>query len=484
MSDNRMTRRDMLRLAALGAVGAVASACAAPEPQVVRETVVVEKEVEVPVEVEVEVEKVVEVEVEVPVEVEVLVEAPEKDPVNLQANIAFTQSDYGLQYQIMQQWRDIFQQTYPWVTVDLAFVDWSDHHDKMLVLAAAGTLPDWIEVQASRSQLWALEGVFLATDDYVAADPDFAADDFFPEVMPYYQVEGRTYAYPYDHGPLILTYNVDMFDEFGVDYPDDTWTFDTLLETARIFTDPAKGTFGWTGLPWGGWGLEGTYLMPWGGMAMNEDETEVVINSPESVEALQWWADLRHVHAVHPTPAQSEVLAVSGGDFVSGKVAMGITAPWNAPTYNALASFDWDVAPYPEGPVARTTSGFGSAYGITSATEHPEEAWLFLRWTTSKEGLSFCWAASGGSTPPRKSVFDVYFSAPGVAPNAQAFLDSMNEYMVLGRPFSPAGPEFESVLGREIDLINLGLKPAQEAADTIKADGDPILAQNVEYYGG
>jgi len=60
----------------------------------------------------------------------------------------------------------------------------------------------------------------------------------------------------------------------------------------------------------------------------------------------------------------------------------------------------------------------------------------------------------------------------------------MEEYMVLGRPFSPAGPEFESIMSREIDLINLGLKSAEEACADIKADGDPILAQNMEYYGG
>jgi len=461
MSGKRMTRREMLRLAALGTVGAVAAACGAtPTPEVVekivKETVVVEKEV--------------------------IKEAPPKEPVTLQANIAFTQSDYGLQYEIVQKWRDIFQQTYPWITVNIAFVDWQEHHDKMLVLAAAGELPDFIEVQASRSLLWIIEGVFLPVDEYTDADPDFNMDDFFEMVMPYYQWGGKTYVLPYDHGPEILGYNKDMFDEFGVDYPDETWTYETLLEKAKIFTDPDKGTFGYYGMP-ASWLLEGSFTKPWGGLVFNEDETEVLITMPESIEALKWWIDLRFKHEVHPTPAQSEVLEALGGSFPSGKVAIIHTAPWMAPTYNALADFSWDVAPWPKGPVTRSCSGLGSGYGMTRDTKHPEEAWLWLRWMTSSEGLSFVWAATGGSTPPRKSVFDVYFTAAGIAEHAQYFFEAMDDYMTIGRPVSPYGGEFTAIRDRELDLMVIGQKSVEEACADMKADGDPILAKNKELYG-
>jgi len=142
--------------------------------------------------------------------------APAKAPATIQANFAFTQSDYGLQYEVIGKWRDLFQQTYPWITVKLAFVDWEEHHKKMLVLAAANQLPDFVEVQASRSQLCIVNKVFLPVDDYIAADTKFKMDDFFPGIMEYYQREKKTYALPYDHGPEILGYNKTLFDEKGV----------------------------------------------------------------------------------------------------------------------------------------------------------------------------------------------------------------------------------------------------------------------------
>ncbi len=399
---------------------------------------------------------------------------------NIQANIAFTQADYGLQYKTIEKWRDLFEETHEGITVDLAFVDWSEHHSKMLVLAAANELPDFIEVQASRSLLWIIEGVFLEIDQFSSMDDSFDMDDFFAGVMPYYQWDGKTYALPYDHGPIILGYNKTLFEERGVGLPTNDWTFSDMGAAAIEFSQ-ADDTWGFSGMP-RSWLLEPTYLKPWGATLFNEDETEVTVDSEEAIEALQWWVDLRFEHQAIPSPAQSEVLATAGGDFVSGKVAMTTVAPWTAPTWNALANFDWDVAAWPAGPVARSTAGLGSGYGITKNTEHPEAAWQWLRWMTSSEGLAFVWAATGASTPPRKSVFDVYFSAPGIAPNSAAFLDAMESYMDIGRPVSPYGAEFTAIRDREMDLINIGLKPVAEALADMKQDGDPILAQNAEIY--
>ncbi len=309
-------------------------------------------------------------------------------------------------------------------------------------------------------------------------DPDYALDDFFPEALALYRSEGKTYSLPYDHGPTIISYNKTMFDEFGEGYPDETWTMDTFLEKAKIFTNEDEGTFGMVNLQMAYHDLEGSYLMPFGGVLLNDDETETLINSPECIEALQFWADWLHVHHVTPSPVQSEILEAMGGSFLSGKVAMTDTQPWMAPAYNAMANFEWDVAPWPTGPKGRVTGGMGSAYGTSTDSAHPDEAWLFLRWLTSKEGLSFVWAASAGSTPPRTSIFDVYKNAPGVAANSQAFYDAMADYMVMGRPIKPAAWPFQDVILRELDSMWLGDKTVEEMVQAIKEDGDPILAEN------
>lgn len=39
-----------------------------------------------------------------------------------------------------------------------------------------------------------------------------------------------------DIDTIALWYNKAMFDESGIDYPDETWTWDTLVEAADILT--------------------------------------------------------------------------------------------------------------------------------------------------------------------------------------------------------------------------------------------------------
>ncbi len=69
MKLRKLSRREFLHLTTAAAVGAVATACATPTPQIIKETVEVEKVVEKTVEVEKVVEKTVEVEKVVEVEV-------------------------------------------------------------------------------------------------------------------------------------------------------------------------------------------------------------------------------------------------------------------------------------------------------------------------------------------------------------------------------------------------------------------------------
>jgi len=88
MKSKVLTRREFLHLTTAAALGAAVTACAAPTPQIIRETVEVEKIVRETVEVEVE--KQVEVEKVVERTVEVVVEVPEGrgEPPMLEALVA------------------------------------------------------------------------------------------------------------------------------------------------------------------------------------------------------------------------------------------------------------------------------------------------------------------------------------------------------------------------------------------------------------
>jgi len=457
----RISRRDFLRLSAALATGAVAAACAPATPQVV------EVEKEVPVE-KVKVQTVV-VEKEVP--------AKPKAPVLLSAHFTYSPT-----YQPRITEHTIrFEEAYPGIKVKLIFEPWDEWQTKVLTMAAAGTMPDLVAVHMSRAQVLACQGALLPVDDWVAADPEFDVEDFYPASLVMHTWKGKLYGFPWDWGCGILGYNKDMFDEAGIDYPDESWTMDDLLAVSKQLTKPGD-TWGFDRLP-GGYNESGpSHLGPWGGAFLNDDETKCLVDTPESIEALHFWADFLLKHKAAPTPSELEALQALGArPFHTGKIGMTLTYPWDAGETAKFAKFDWDVAPWPMGPVKRSSGAGGSGYAIGRDTKHPEEAWLYLRWFSSKEGQEYLWGKEATSIPSRQSVYKSFVEAPTSPEHAMYWIDALRDYSVLARPISPVAREFLAIIRREFELIFLGEKPVEEAAKAICKEGDEVLAENKKW---
>ena len=63
-----------------------------------------------------------------------------------------------------------------------------------------------------------------------------------------YAVEGKTWAIPSGMNPLVVYYNQDLFDQYGVPYPENGWTWDDFLSVALAIRDPEAGVFGYANL--------------------------------------------------------------------------------------------------------------------------------------------------------------------------------------------------------------------------------------------
>ena len=142
-------------------------------------------------------------------------------------------------------------------------------------------------------------------------------------------------------------------------------------------TDKENGRWGWqvkTGFrAWWIW------VTANGGTFFNEAGTECVLNSPEAVEALQFLADLIHVHEVAPPLDVASELG-SAELFQSGVTAMETWWPAiGRMRTNIGDKFEWNVAPHPAGKAGKSTSGGGTGHTVSAFTEHPDEAWEFLK---------------------------------------------------------------------------------------------------------
>jgi len=474
----RLTRRHFLAIGGGSLAGAaVLAACGAtPTPQVVEKVVTqVVKETQV---VEKEVTKVVAGTPEV-VKETVVVEKPVEVTPTLGPKVTITAHfTFSPTYKPrIEGWTEAFKQRYPNIDVNLIFEPWGEWQTKELTLAAAGQTTELMAVHIARAQVLAQQGAILPLDDWIAADPDFDLADYYPASLVMFTWQKKLYGFPWDWGSGILGYNKDMFDAAGVAYPTEQWTFDDMLAAAQKLTNPAKGEWGFYGLPsaWDGPAKIG----PWGADWVNEEETQCTVDTQQAIDALTWWADLRLKHKVHPMPADEQVLTALGVQMLAtGKIAMVWSHPWDAGEVKVQSKSKWDVAPWPKGPVTRISDGAGSGYAIGRDTKHKEEAWLYLRWFASKEGQKFLWGDTGASIPARASAIQAFLGAEGMPEHASYWVDAIKQYSRINRPISAVANEYITIAQREIDLVNLGNKSAAEAVKTICNDTNPILAKN------
>ena len=113
----------------------------------------------------------------------------------------------------------------------------------MLAAMQEGTAPDVFQGCCSFFPIWAQAGFLLDLRPYVEADLDQAAiADWDPaQYQALFTSDGRQYALPKYRGALALYYNKDLFDEYGVAYPDGTWTQDEYLDAMRRLTQDRDG---------------------------------------------------------------------------------------------------------------------------------------------------------------------------------------------------------------------------------------------------
>ena len=251
--------------------------------------------------------------------------------------------------------------------------------------------------------------------------------------MGLYQLDGKTYAIPKDYDTIGLWYNKTMFDEAGIPYPDETWTWQDMADAAQKLTDKEKGQYGFASPAANNQDGYYNYIYTMGGRVLSEDKTESEWDSPETIDAMNWWYD-NLVTTCMPT---QEVMAENTPDVLlgSGRVAMILQGSWMVAAMkgNEYIDQNCDVAVLPKSnDGVRKTIYNGLGWSSCANTEHPEEAWKLLEYLGS-EAAQKKQAELGVTMSAYQGTSDTWVKcAPEF--NLKAYLD-MTEDMVI-RPYT------------------------------------------------
>ncbi len=372
-----------------------------------------------------------------------------------------------------------WEQHHPGIRVHLEHTPFSAYVSRLLTRMAGDVAPDIMAVEVNLfPTLWA-KGAFLSLQPFIDHDTSFDVHAFFPEVISRFTVNNQVYAIPRDTAPFACVYyNKKLFDEAGIAYPTDEWSWDDLLRISKQLTtvDDGRTTrYGFYAWAWQ------NFIYGNGGKLVDDlrNPTRCLLGEPKAVEGLQFYADLMNKDQVAPTPVALGNLAMGAQQlFMTQRVAMFSSGYWEVPILRQITDFGWDVAMFPKGP--RGTRGFGTGgtgYCILKSSKHPDLAWEVLKALTGEDGQVQL-AQTGLTQPANRKVAEGPAFAQDPAPPAnKAMLNRALKYTVYD-PFIPEWREISELqILPELDLVFRGQKTAKQAAEEFVPKVDAALAQ-------
>ncbi len=361
-----------------------------------------------------------------------------------------------------------FEEEHPGVHVEAQYVPTGDGLvQKLLAAVQTETAPDVSWVHGDFLGSLAGAGALYPMHHFLDGPDGLAAEDLadvFPALRQAASWRDTLYAMPMEATLLALIYNRDRLEAAGIRQPPATWD-ELRAATATLTRDengdgrldhygfyvpvfPASGPLNvWMVLQWT------PFLWQAGGQVLDSTQTHALYASDAGVQALTLWRDL---YQGMGTPHYS---FGHDGCFVAQACAMIMDGPWDLPRFREV-DFNWGIAPLPAGPAGQATYLDGEHLAIFRQTEHPAEAWTFVKWMLQAETQS-TFSMESGYLPVRQSVLSrpEYQAHLTTDPGLAAFVAQI-----------PLGRAREPIDDHSVD-INRHI--AQAIEHTLIGHGDP-----------
>lgn len=305
-----------------------------------------------------------------------------------QTKITYEISGSPERIQVMTEWGKDFEERHVSIETETVVIEGSD---KKQVMLATGTAPDLLITDWNQLATWAGQGNAVELTPFISRDKVDLRQFYMPVIDGYRWGDGL-YALPYKADTHVMVYNTDLFDKAGVPYPSDDVRWDQLIAMGKKLArdSDGDGVNDEYGFSIYGWYFD-TYI---GFIWMNDGEVyakapdgrfRCTYDSPHSVEAVQFLADLINVHAIMP---QLSYQPRFDDLFQQGKSAMHFTGDWRLQRFmpENAPGLAWDLAMVPWQRKRAIELG-GVGYFLNTACKNQQEAWELLKFIATDIGV-------------------------------------------------------------------------------------------------
>lgn len=371
-----------------------------------------------------------------------------------------TFSASGAQEETLKKMVEVFESKNPDVKVDVQLTSYNDYFTSLATKVAGGNAPDVFEMNMENYLSYMLRDACADLTDL-----GIAKENYSEGTLSAVSSNGKLYAVPMSFSTCVLFYNKALFDQAGVEYPTDEWTWADAQAAAEKIT--ALGEDIW------GYYQPITYnelyksVASNGGSLLNADYTAFTANSPENVAVLD--AMIARVRGEnHVMPTTEEMAGRGDWDlFCEGKLGMIVTGIWGFATFTEKCSFDWDIVVEP-GYKQKSTFFFANVNCVSPSSEKKEAAAKFIDAMGSDPDIVQLRLDASWELPTiaDQSKLSQYLTLTPPA-NRAAVFNSM-DYASAPPALIEAGAASE-IIGNVLSTLETSDVTAQQALDDIQA---------------
>ncbi len=381
-----------------------------------------------------------------------------------------------------QQLSAAFEAQNPGAKVELIHIpSQTDYRKRLSADFAAGTPADVVLMNYRRYAPFAAKGALEPLEPYLKESKVLAHTDFYEQALDPFTWRGQVMCIPQNLSSLVVYYNKNLFDQAGLSYPANDWSWEDFLRTAQALTLDLDGD---GRADQHGLGFEvslarfAPFIWQHGGEITNSDlnPTALALDWPLSAEAITWVVELQTKYQVTPDLEQ-EAAEDSESRFLNGRLAMYLNSRRGVPAYREITTFDWDAAPLPRD---QHQAGVLHADGYCMAAKavNKDLVWAFIEFANSPQGQQLI-AATGRTVPSLKSVAEsAAFLDPGQKPanSRGAFLDPLPYIRAL--PATPTWIDAEEAADQELIRAFFGQVSVKQAIEAAIRLAGPFLVEN------
>ncbi|WP_406256517.1 sugar ABC transporter substrate-binding protein [Streptomyces chartreusis] len=356
-----------------------------------------------------------------------------------------------------------YEKTHSNITVKVTPIGWDVAHQKLVAAAAAGKLPDVVQMGGTYLGEFADMGVLEPVDTKT-----FKEGDFFPAAWQQGSYDGETYGVPWYVDTRVLFYRTDLADKAGIKKAPATMA--ELRSAAQAYQEKAGAKWGLSVQPRGLDTVQSFYpfLFSAGG-AIVDDAGKAVVNSPSAVKALENYGSF-FKKGLSDKGVQPGYDVTK--DFNTGSVAMFFGGPWFTglldDNYPDLKS-KWAIAPVPADQASVSMAG-GSSLAVSADSDHKAAAKEFVSYLTDAKGQAD-WFERTKDLPANKAAWESGDLAGD--PALQIWRKQMDT--ARSTPSQPKLTEITSKVDAAIESVTQGKSTAKAALDKAQSEIEGLV---------